>query len=63
VKKALLTTMLAAALGGAAGAAPEAVDPNGKVSWQHVALGALVGVSALFAEKPKPSAKPSRKVE
>lgn len=63
MKKALLTTIFAAALGGAAVAAPDAIDPNGKVSWQHIALGAIVGVAGLYAEKPKRSAKPPRKAE
>ncbi len=64
MKNAVLKAILVAAIGGAATAAPEALEKDGKKMWQHAALGALVGVAALFTEKPrKTPAKPSRRAE
>ena len=63
MKKALLKSVLVAAISGAATAAPEALDSGSKKVWQHAVLGAIVGITALFTEKPKPSARPSRKAE
>lgn len=64
MKRAFLKSIAVAALGGAAAAAPDALSGVGcQNPWQHAAVGAAVGVAALFTEKPKPSPRVTRRGE